>query len=656
MRAGIVTAVFLVSLVASGAHGQVSVAEASSEEVVLQTDLKVGYGSLHDSLAKSVREALEQRFEGVEHCEKTGQKDDPRAPERRYRCGEIPFGDVHNKDWKSITEFRIDGQSTKSDGVSISTEPVRIAVWMGRPQYQGRMEISDLDTLERRDVLTNKRFGRDLYVRYSPETVKVGTADVAALNMHFCTAVPGTYWTIPEFKVQGRGKKKVWFFSISSGFTVSVDPGKLMYRYAKACGHVQTRMNPATLAPEVRVVSLDNPQLVDAKHDGLKVDVKVHNWLVNLVVKWFIGQEKVNRMVRDAIQKKIDAVVTEKDMQTGRWLEKLEDEYMGRKDLKKSLAQAFEKAVNSELAHMNYADPKRYKEELRKLCDQMDAGIPQLKGIFRDECRRLVNAADLEIRPFTRRADEAALGCYSHMASLFSTREKVGDEARKKWWYHRCTQAVNVRLKIRGKAAPLLACVSRVQGVITSRLPLEQRLKVLAQCSNEALALLKTEDRLAPVLAAIEDVLARVKDGLPSGGVDLIPGQWPMKDFAILRGSPLQVGLQFLREADPRIFELPRELSLNADLPLPQGEYSLNLWGAVPSELREASDRIGVIEVWDTSRNERLATQALWTDLLAAGPAELKFNVSNGAKVQFRFQWDRTTDVRLHKLRLKQIP
>lgn len=638
-----------------GTAGSVCAQTTTDEEIVLQKDLKIGFGTLHDSLFKLVNKTLADRFDGVEHCEKTGKPNDPRPPEKRYRCGEIPFGDIYNSNWKNVAEFAIDGQSSNSGGVSLETYATRIAVWMGRPQYQGTMEINDLDTLQKRSIVTDKRFGRDLYVRYSPETVQVDGKEARALRMQFCTAIPGTYWTIPQFQVHGKGRKKIAFIKISSGFTVTVNPGQLMYRYVKVCGQLQTLLNPHTQVPELKVLSLENPQLIDAKHEGLTASVKVHNWLVNLVLKLFVGQDKANKMVRDAIQKKLDSVLTEKDMQTGKWLEKLQDEFLDRRDVKKSLANALEKAVNSELAHMNYTNPARYKAELNKLCDDFDSKIPQVQNKFREECRRFVANSSIEITPFLRKADERDLGCYSHMASLSSTRQKVGEVNQKKWWYHKCTQSVNVRLKIRGSTAPFISCLADAQGVITSGMSTEQRIKVLARCGDLALDLLKAKDKVQPILASVEEALKRLKTKIPDEGIDFVPGQWPMVDLAILRASPLAKGLEFLRNGDSRVFELDRDLKIGPNIPFAPGDYSVQIWAAVSEEAQKAPERLGVIEVWDTARQERLASQALWSDLTTQTPVPLKFTVpSSESKVEFRFRWDRAVDLRLHRIRLKK--
>lgn len=372
-------------------------------------------------------------------------------------------------------------------------------------------------------------------------------------------------------------------------------------------------------------------------------------------MKLFVGQDKANKMVREALQKKLDSVLTEKDMQTGKWLEKLQDEFMGRRDVKKSLATALEKAVNSELAHMNYTNPSRYKAELNKLCDDFDSKIPQVQNKFREECRRFVAKTDIEITPFLRKADENALGCYSHMASLSATREKVGETTQKKWWYHKCTQSVNVRLRIRGSTAPFISCLADAQGVITSSMTTEQRINVLARCGDLALDLLKVKEKAGPILASVEDALKRLKTKIPDEGIDFVPGQWPMTDLAVLRSSPLAKGLEFLRNGDSRVFELDRDLKIGPNIPFAAGDYAIQIWAAVSEEAKNSQQRLGVIEVWDTVRQERLGYQALWSDLSAKTPVPLNFTVpSSDSKIEFRFRWDRAVDLRLHRIRLKK--
>lgn len=411
--------------------------------------ISLSYGVIGSILEKQTTKAL-KRLVRSEKCEEVGTPADTRIHAKQYRCGEIPFGDIIDENYKFLLNVPFAGVSKDSGKTRYNIGGAQFPLYMTRAQKPGTMTLKFLDQGQETSFNTSAAVGSDLFFRVNPAG--------GALQASVCMNIPGFKVTSAPTLIRGKIKQKVAFFSVSAKVKITIDLGSVEFDSANTCAVVQLKFDPTTSKPKFEILSAEPIHFENLKIQGFRsdADTDVSGFAGFLTgVLDFVGidiEKKINQKVQEAITKaytkKINQVTTD-DVRTARWILKYLDSTLLNSILIADAEQTLSTAtINPEPAAIEMS------KWLSSLCLKLTAELSANQKTKDNLFKICSLTPEINLKAFLNDPEQRAKGCYDGYFSLDSFRED-----RNLWWGKGCQIKSEVKIRAPEKLQPLFKCL-----------------------------------------------------------------------------------------------------------------------------------------------------------------------------------------------------
>lgn len=394
---------------------------------------------------KLVRKALWP----VWSCQHVGGPFDRRDPKKQYECGEVPYGEILNKDEKLLTVLEFEGLSGKQDGVSYTVSAVNLPIYMSRHQQAASDSILHLDSQSESSFTVREEILDRPFYRLSPEA--------GHLISNVCLHSPGLSFWSDSTRIHVKAKKKVLFISLKGSADIYVQPGTMSFSKAKVCSSFKTTLGQQ--GPKFELVQIEAPELTDLSHTGLEIRVNVKPQgilkIISSIVR-LVGinlEKKVEKMLKDKIEEQVKGqieTITKEDIESGQWLVK----YVNKDLFEGKVVQELEMGLSPEVESWGPGSELDLTAHLQAGCMALARHARgKWQNRFEVICR---NSFELKAYLFLDSEEKRALGCYDH---YFSTQDRKRN-GEKAWWAKSCEIQNRFEVKTAARLAPLYECIS----------------------------------------------------------------------------------------------------------------------------------------------------------------------------------------------------
>lgn len=432
---------FLLLAVAFTVAGAGTPPHARAATEIYQQDVNVGYGQIQEILKTYLDEALGQivRRQGCDEVKGN-----------QYRCGEMPFGKVVDKDRKLVLTIPKQDFKGKKGSVKYDLKGQKIPVYIYRNQRKGEIDLSFLDDKKREVRATTTRLGDDIFLRLAP-----GGGN---LVQDVCLNVPGLRGYADNISLRGNLRKNMsWPLpDVKAKLNVDVSVGNFDFEGAKICMSLLTEMDERGL-PKITLRKISEPSFKSMKHRGLKVKAKADVggfWgFINGFLKWFgydlekIIAGEVQKAVRQQASKKVQ--VTMADVRSGKWFRS----YVNHTQVSK-VVESWSKVLRTELRKKGWG-----KTQIEQAAQAACLASVTKLGLAGRELKDLLAicllAPKISVQYFLNDRENRERGCYTHYWDV----RRVKDDGRRRWYLDECELVNRVKVSLDGRLVPLQKCL-----------------------------------------------------------------------------------------------------------------------------------------------------------------------------------------------------
>ncbi|MBX3019968.1 MAG: hypothetical protein KF767_18925 [Bdellovibrionaceae bacterium] len=408
---------------------------------VFQQDVNVGYGQIQSILKEHLDSALNEivRREGCHEVKSS-----------EYRCGEMPFGKIVDKDRKLVLTIPKQDFKGKKGSVKYDLKGQKIPMYIYRNQKKGEITLSFLDDRKQADRATSTKLGDDIFLRLAP-----GGGN---LVQDICLNIPGLRGYAENVTMRGDLRKNMsWPLpDVKAKLNVSVGVGNFDFDGAKICMSLLTKMDEKGL-PVITLTKISEPSFTGMSHKGLKVKANANVggfWgFVNGFLKWFgydiekIIASEVQKSVKQQASKEIK--VTLNDVRSGKWFR----DYVKHAQVSK-VVEDWSKTLRKELVKNGWGKIQ-IEQAAQAAClasvTKMGLGGQELKDLL----MLCLLTPKIQVQFFLNDADQRKQGCYSHYWDV--RRSKV--EGKRPWYLDECELVNRIRVTLDERMAPTQKCL-----------------------------------------------------------------------------------------------------------------------------------------------------------------------------------------------------
>ncbi|MCB0412008.1 MAG: hypothetical protein KDD22_05745, partial [Bdellovibrionales bacterium] len=174
-------------------------------QVEYQANIDISYNDISKTIELG-EELAKQFLWPVRDCSKVGSWMDFRKEKSQYECGEIPYGQIINKNEKLMYTIKFDGLDGKTNGTSYDVSGANIPIYMRRLQKRSSDKIKHLSTKSTEVVAIDNGILDNIFYRFS--------SSEGALMTHVCFMSPGLQIHSDKTKIRVKAKKKKWFITL----------------------------------------------------------------------------------------------------------------------------------------------------------------------------------------------------------------------------------------------------------------------------------------------------------------------------------------------------------------------------------------------------------------------------------------------------------
>lgn len=428
--------------------------DPSGTLVNLVTQLKLPYGVLAKPIELALGQALNQYVRTTD-CDKVGTATDTRPPEKQYKCGEIPFGNIINSSEKFIYQVAIPSTWGTQDGTNFWVGSGSTQIHLSRYQRQGSIAIELLDSKTgTQQVGTHDVLAKDLFLRLSPKN--------GVLDAGVCFTVPGTTVAARPLWVPGNiNRTLLWIIDLNANLSINVNLGQASFDSIKSCVSVSATYNKKTGLPEIKITGIEQPKIQNLSLTGftVKTDTTVTGFMgVVISVLDFFGAG-LKQMIADSVNAAVrqefnnQAAITTAQVTSGEWLlEMLQFQY-----LKPLLVDNINKALDK----TQDVSGKQFQFEVGKW---LGAGCLTLVNSYANQQQALTlnqlyslckSIPDIQLNAFLDDAEMSAKGCYDR---FFSVETLIKDPSI--WWHTQCAIKNEVIVTAPKSMMPVFQCLA----------------------------------------------------------------------------------------------------------------------------------------------------------------------------------------------------
>lgn len=426
-----------------------------SGKTSFETFVGISYGFIGEVMDEYLSGVI-QKILKQEGCEQAGNSNDRRPASEQYRCGEIPVGQIISANKKSLTTFSVPAKSGTKNGVSYSSQPVQIPLFMSRTQRSSRIRLADLDSWSVRDITTQSQFGKQFFVRANPQN--------GLLGLDVCVSIPGFDIFSESTKVRGELSRKEFLINIRSDFEVTVDIGRISFDSADLCISTQVSMSPQGKL-QFQIGEVQKPKIHGLKRSGYSssVDVQTSGFLG--VVSDLAGEIglDIESVIADAVKAEVDQLalgeldkIESGDIDSGKWLEKFAEVSIFQKVFVKDIIDG----LTGELESRSIASTSGsidMTEMLAGACSSVVSQVGTVAGLNSDLLYKVCKFLPrVEIQLFQDSAKMREMGCYDY---YFNPMERNYSSGVRKWWVKTCQLEQKVNVQAPEEFAQAYACI-----------------------------------------------------------------------------------------------------------------------------------------------------------------------------------------------------
>lgn len=429
--------------------GAIPVVDSSGiDKVKFHSDMDMSYRDVTRVLKAGERLTKAALWQ-VKDCADAGGSSDPRSRVKQYLCGEIPYGNILDRNKKALYVLNFEGLSGKSNGVSYRVESETIPIWLSRHQKAADDGIESLSAKGYQKIKVEDGILDNLYYRLAPQG--------GGLRSDICFFSPGLEISSPEQKLTIHAEKRVWFIKLKGRANIYVNPGKLSFAKAKVCSAFKSEMavSGGKLQPKFSLLKMQAPVFTDLKHHGLAVDVDVHfSGILRLVagVLKIVGinlESKIERAVEKAIAAQADGAVEHvitSEIQSGAWLAK----YVSAEIFKGKVVSSLDNKMGTKMEGQGPGSEMDLASSIESACISLSkVHGAKLGSNFQNLCR---NSFSIKVGLFLGDQVSRDEGCYE---KFFSAQEDG-----ELWWKNTCRIRTSIEITAPSSLAPLYNCIA----------------------------------------------------------------------------------------------------------------------------------------------------------------------------------------------------
>jgi hypothetical protein len=351
-----------------------------------------------------------------------------------FNEGEIPCGEIIDKQWKRLITVDIDPYTGSSDGFQVSVSGAHIPILLSRTANQGMYDEPNLDTKTISSRPSSKDFAEDISVRYIP--------DDKSARLELCLNVPGVTITAPTQIVHAKASKSVLGVKLGYSSDLNVTPGSSSFDYARGCFAADFGWHDQSLDPSVAFSATQAPYLSHVAYTGL--NIRIDDWFLRLM-------DRILSTFNVTLRKNLIAQLTktandyaDKDIETGKWFAKF-----GGEQVLKSTGERMTQNLSHVLTRIGVPSTT---SELRQILHD-NCRIKKLSGSawnarFETLCSEVIDSVNVTLAPFKIDVKSKAAGCYESFARIHDTSDSSGQA---KWWASQCKFATGFSITLPAK-------------------------------------------------------------------------------------------------------------------------------------------------------------------------------------------------------------
>lgn len=331
----------------------------------------------------------------------------------KYKCGEVPYGDILAENEKSIMEVKLPSKDFSSGGFNGTFPEAKFPIYISRKQHEGATISEKLITEPDSEMISSKYFGKDFYVRLFSQNNQ--------MFARACLYSPGVSIESERQEIKFRAKKKTsyWLFSVTTSIDVKtkIYVSPYSFKAMKSCADIKVtpKMVGSSLTYETKIIAISYPQtfgLEKGKID-ISVDSSGGNFLGSVIN--FFANDKIEESIKKSIESKLGGTLNKVDIENGVWVEKLtKDSYdkLFTNNLSQKLSEALAKNHTPKVKDLGIRAHNRCLSKVRGL---KLPGLEVLKNQLMADCKDFEN---ITLQSFIPNAKSSDLGCYTNFTRL----------------------------------------------------------------------------------------------------------------------------------------------------------------------------------------------------------------------------------------------
>jgi hypothetical protein len=370
----------------------------------------------------------------------------------KYRCGEVPYGDILNEKKKLALEVKIPSQKFSSGGFNGVFPASQFNVYLSRNQKNGASISEKIIGNDEDSATTSSYFGKDFFLKLSSNNNQ--------LFARACVYAPGVSVESDKQRITFSATRVInlWLTSLKTTIDVTTDIYVSPYSFQamKSCGDIAVKpvVKNGRIEYATEVLGIKYPETIglDEGKVSINVSVKGGNFLGSIVN--FFAEDKIKSSIKKALENKLGDKVDKLDIESGKWVEELtKDSYdkLFTNNLSKKLAEAMSKDFSPNINELT--------TKIVSSCQSLVNEIknPALDKIHKDELLKdCLDFKSLSVNGFIADKASAQAGCYRDFIRLTQldpiTRPVVQELRNCKF-----THQISVNVKDRFK--PIATCL-----------------------------------------------------------------------------------------------------------------------------------------------------------------------------------------------------